>query len=32
MAGSILVLIPTFVAFLLAERHLVRGITVGSLK
>jgi len=32
MAGSILVLIPTFVAFLAAERHLVRGITVGSLK
>lgn len=32
MAGSMIVLAPLLVAFVLAERHLIRGITMGSFR
>jgi sn-glycerol 3-phosphate transport system permease protein len=31
-AGAILVLLPTLIAFLLAQRAFVRGIALGGLK
>ncbi|MEM7641732.1 MAG: carbohydrate ABC transporter permease [Pseudomonadota bacterium] len=32
MAGSLITLAPLLVAFVLAERHLIRGITMGSFR
>lgn len=32
MAGSVIVLVPTIVAFSLAERQLIRGISMGTFK
>lgn len=32
MAGSMIVLLPTIIAFLIAERQLVRGISMGTFK
>lgn len=32
MAGSVIVLLPLLVAYIFAERHLIRGITMGSFR